>query len=194
MPPQTLVEMHRGVIGATSGGPGQGAVFSVTLPLASQPPAALGADSTAAASAASAPTLDSGDATPSLRVLVVDDNLSTLAVLCRMLQRLGHVPQSASSVAEAIRALRTQQFDALICDWGLHDGTGRDVVSAVATDMYCITLSGYGTDEDIQRSKEAGFAQHLVKPISLAELKRVLRDAAASLTADDAVVRSDTGK
>lgn len=170
--------MHRGAIAASSEGPGRGAVFSVTLPLVSQPTAALGEPH---ASVVSGTGRDDEAVTPPLRVLVVDDNLSTLAVLCRMLQRLGHVPQSAASVAEAIRALRTQRFDALVSDWGLHDGTGRDVVRAVPAGTYCIALSGYGTDEDIQRSREAGFAQHLVKPISLAELKRVLRDAATAL-------------
>lgn len=112
-----------------------------------------------------------------LRVLIVEDNASTQVVLQRMLQRLGHHTQVTGSVKSAIAALEAAHFDAMLCDLGLSDGSGLDVIAIARTlqpRMYSAALTGYGTDDDINQTRAAGFLQHLVKPIRLVQLQEFI--------------------
>jgi CheY-like chemotaxis protein len=102
-------------------------------------------------------------------------------VLARLLSKEGHQVEAAGSCAEALNAVRSQPagepFQALVCDLGLPDGSGLDIVrelKAVTPGLTAIALSGFGTDDDIRRSREAGFDEHLVKPASIQELRRAL--------------------
>ena len=96
-----------------------------------------------------------------LRLLVVEDHEPTLAVLRRLLTRAGHGVVTATSVASAVAAAEAGQFDGLISDLGLPDGTGLDVITKLRArqpQLRGIALSGYGMDEDVRRSLEAGFS------------------------------------
>lgn len=168
---RAIVDLHGGVIRAGSGGPGQGATFTVELTGAIEPPSGLmelgGAER-------SGP-----DGMPSLRLLVVDDHEPTLAVLMRLLTRAGHEVTPASSVASALAAAENRNLDAVISDLGLPDGTGLELIAKLRErepGLRSIALSGYGTEEDLLRSREAGFTTHLIKPVDFEQLRQALRD------------------
>ena len=112
------------------------------------------------------------------RVLLVEDHADSREMLYLLLTNLGCDVTAVGSVGEAIETAARQQFDLLVSDIGLPDGSGTDVMRHVAErhgGMKGIALSGYGQDEDLRRSEAAGFFTHLVKPVSLKELDEVLR-------------------
>ena len=159
--------MHGAKLTADSEGAGRGATF--TLELRTVPPE-VAAERPARRHAALAP------AQHPLRILVVDDHADTARVLNLLLSRMGHQVRTAGSVAAAAAAMSAGRFDLLISDIGLPDGSGLDVMREAKTRglLNGIALSGYGMEQDIQRSREAGFAAHLTKPIDLAELRRAI--------------------
>jgi PAS domain S-box-containing protein len=164
---KALVELHGGTIRAESSGAGQGSTFIVQLPGAGA--AALGKpDDPASAEQGTARRL---------RILLVEDHADTVRTLCRLLTRAGYVVISAPDVAAAAAAASRECFDLLISDLGLPDGDGQDVIRRVrACRMVpAISMSGYGMEEDVRRSRAAGFAMHLVKPIALAQLLTAIR-------------------
>jgi len=116
------------------------------------------------------------------RILLVEDHESTRAVLLRLLTKDGHSVEAVGSCADALKAAHSQPvsepFQALVCDLGLPDGSGLDIVRELKARKpglaTAVALSGFGTEEDIRRSKEAGFDEHLVKPASIQELRRAL--------------------
>ena len=100
-----------------------------------------------------------------------------LAALLKLLRRLGHDVVGASSVAEGLDAARQGRYDLLISDVGLPDGTGHDLMRQVRA-MYGlrgIALSGYGMDDDMRKSRDAGFVEHIVKPINLGQLQAIIQ-------------------
>ncbi len=114
-------------------------------------------------------------------MLLVEDNATNLMVMRRMLSdRLGHRVVTAGSFQEAVSALRSHAadaFDMVVCDIGLPDGNGLDLMPHIRAShphARAVALTGYGTDDDILRSKAAGFELHLTKPVSLAQLERAL--------------------
>jgi PAS domain S-box-containing protein len=162
---KAIVEMHDGTIQAESEGPGRGAIFRVTLATIAEP---------AAVEKAQFP-----DATTprSLRLLVVDDHEPTLSILAELLTLDGHQVTSASSTREARNAVARADFDVLISDLGLPDGSGLDLMREFREERRIagIALSGYGSEEDLRSSREAGFAAHLVKPVVVDQLRRTIR-------------------
>ena len=171
---KTITELHGGTIRAESGGAGRGATFVVELPVTA--PSLGGADSASASSSA-----EKG-ATPArvaaLRILLVEDHQATVEVLARLLRREGHKVTIAASVAAAFEAASGRAFDVVISDLGLPDGTGFELVKKLRATrpIPAIALSGYGMDEDIRRSQEAGFASHLIKPLDFTQLQQALRE------------------
>jgi CheY-like chemotaxis protein len=109
--------------------------------------------------------------------LLVDDHGQTLRVLSSLLRKRGHKVSTANSVASALTLLEQTDFDALISDIGLPDGSGCDIVRAAKRRkaMRAIALSGFGMEEDLARSKEAGFDHHLIKPVDIQDLETCLR-------------------
>jgi PAS domain S-box-containing protein len=170
---QAIVDLHRGAIHAESPGLEQGSTFTVELPGVTAAPAdAPGSrHGTDAVRATSTPT------ERSMRLLVVEDHEPTLQVLTRLLTIAGHHVITATSIASARAAAASHQFDALVSDLGLPDGTGTELMQELRTThgLRGIVLSGYGMEEDLHRSREAGFLAHLVKPVDLNELRRALR-------------------
>ncbi|MGV3660291.1 MAG: GAF domain-containing protein [Prosthecobacter sp.] len=168
---KALVELHHGSIRAESAGAGQGAAFIIELP---------GRAMTATAKirlAAPAAKVDSSH----LRLLLVEDHPDTERVLGALLRRAGFTVVTAQNVTKAVATAREQSFDLLVSDLGLPDGTGYDVMRNVHSILGIpgVAMSGYGMEEDIRRSREAGFSEHLVKPIDVPELISTIRRVAS---------------
>ncbi len=109
---------------------------------------------------------------PSLRVLLVENDPDTQEVFRLFLLQHGHEVRSAATVEGALAAMAESHFDVLLADIGLSDGTGWDLLDEVARrglhrPRYAIAMSGYGMAADRARSTAAGYAQHLVKPVDL---------------------------
>jgi CheY-like chemotaxis protein len=118
-----------------------------------------------------------------MRVLLVEDHEDTNRSLTRLLQLRGYHVQSASDVRSALALTESGEFDVLISDLGLPDGSGIDLMRAIRTDrpLLGIALTGYGMEEDIRKSRDAGFKHHLVKPIDVNMLDSFLQESASAL-------------
>ncbi|MGD0388087.1 MAG: response regulator [Tepidisphaeraceae bacterium] len=163
---KALVELHGSKICVQSGGAGTGSVFTIELPAleATMENAATG--KSAQADARRAP----------LRLLVVEDHADTATMLAKLLGSAGYSVKTAASAAGALELASREPFDLLVSDIGLPDATGyqlmRQIKERYGTNG--IAMSGYGMDEDIRKSREAGFSDHLVKPISFAQLDQAI--------------------
>ncbi len=167
---RAIVAGAGGTIAASSPGLGLGATFTLTF-------AALSAPS-AASEEVPALSFDGVAAQGPLRILVVDDDAPTRRALSSALASLGHEVTTADSVASASDAIRSE-FDVLLCDIGLPDGTGYDVLRLIdSPPVRAIALSGFGLDDDLRRSRASGFAEHLTKPVDLRTLEAAIRRAA----------------
>jgi CheY-like chemotaxis protein len=160
-----LVELLNGKLIARSGGLGRGSTFTVTLP-------------TVPAERASKP--DVAEPVRDLertRILLVEDHADTAHALSRLLMSRNYLVRTENSVASAIAAIKSEKFDILLCDLGLPDGTGLEVVAAARqiTDLPAIALTGYGMQQDVERAIEAGFAAHMTKPLNLQKLETEIR-------------------
>ena len=168
-----LAEAHGGRLTAKSGGVGRGATFTLALPAKNvpRPPAAPAGGGSRPASLPPRQTLR--------RLLLVEDHADTAKLMARFLKlRLKADVTRAASVAEARRKFDADgPFDLIVSDIGLPDGTGTDFVGGLPPEARppAIALSGYGTEADVQRSRDAGFADHLVKPVDLDKLEEAIR-------------------
>lgn len=173
---KAIMDMHGGAIRAESDGPGKGATFIVELPAAF-----AGAQEVVAVQAPE----QNNDAQP-LRVLLVEDHPDTRNVLAKLLGALNYVVKTASSVGAALQLAATDRFDVVVSDLGLPDGTGHDLMKQLR-DRYGIkgiAISGYGMEKDQQRSWEAGFLDHVVKPVNVSQLVAVIQRVVSSQTSD----------
>jgi PAS domain S-box-containing protein len=170
-----LVELHGGTIEARSEGVGRGSELIVRLPafLHHGPPPDEG------------PAADVEKTSPSrpLRVLVVDDSEDTTELLGTLLEMAGHSIQVAHTGPSALEVAASFRPDAVILDIGLPGLDGYQVAQRLREDpalrsMTLIAATGYGQEEDLRRSREVGFDQHLVKPIDPGELQRLLAELA----------------
>jgi signal transduction histidine kinase/CheY-like chemotaxis protein len=166
---RTLVRLHGGDVQAASAGLGRGSEFRVTLPLAAE-------------TSRPAKPVEAGGrtgATPLGRVLVVDDNLDAAESLAFVLQRSGADAQLASSGTEALALLDDRRPDVAIIDIGMPGMDGCELARRVRAreelrDVVLVALTGWGQEEDRRRSREAGFDHHLVKPVDVDTLRRLL--------------------
>ena len=172
-----LITLHGGQITADSPGRGQGTVFRIILPLR-RPPPADGRSLRRRETWAAPPSMPPRE-TRFNRVLLIEDHIATRSSLARILERRGFAVEAAGSLSEARQALHSLQFDLLISDLGLPDGSGLELAGEfhARPEMRGIALSGYGMDTDIARSRASGFSAHLVKPVNI----RALEEAIASL-------------
>lgn len=110
------------------------------------------------------------------RILLVDDHLDTITAVRVLLERRGYEVETANSVSDAKAVFNSKYFDLLISDIGLPDGTGHELLFEIGVDrpVRAIALSGYGTDQDILKSREAGFSDHLTKPFNFKHLHEVI--------------------
>jgi signal transduction histidine kinase len=165
---KTIVDLHGGSIGARSGGVGCGAAFTVTLPL--RMAASRGDESGTPRPGADA------DASGSLRVLLVEDHADTATTLARLLDLSGHRVRTVGSVAAALDAASREAFDIVLSDIGLPDRSGYDLMLELKEKygLKGIALTGYGMEEDVRRAHDAGFVEHVVKPINFDRLRAVI--------------------
>ncbi|MBP7571851.1 MAG: response regulator [Acidobacteria bacterium] len=172
---RALVELHGGQIEARSEGRDRGATFAVRLPAVS-----IGAGLSTAAAGSEGATA-AAPVRP-LHILLVEDHGDTADLLATVLELEGHSVELAGDVAAALEALGRGLFDLLVSDLGLPDRTGLELIRELrdrGARLPAIALSGYGQERDIERSREAGFAEHLVKPVEpravLEAIARVMR-------------------
>jgi hypothetical protein len=165
-----LVELHHGAIEVQSRGRSFGATFKVTLD--ALPEAAEKTDQDSRA--------PKHPAKP-LRILLVEDHQDTRQMLSRLLTHFGHQVLTAGNTRSALDIVASENIEVLLCDLGLPDGSGYEVISQAQQKrpIKAVALTGFGTDEDFRRSKEAGFDFHLVKPVDLHELQTILDKLAA---------------
>jgi PAS domain S-box-containing protein len=167
---QKLAELHAGKIYAKSEGRNQGATFTVKLPL-------LGG--TYAETASAAPPTKNSTA-PSrkgeIRILLVEDHEATRISLARLLIRRNYDVVTAASLTEARNVLNGRDFHLLISDIGLPDGNGCDLMAELKKTraLKGIALTGFGMEQDLARSREAGFVTHLIKPVRIQSLETAL--------------------
>jgi len=163
---KALVEMHGGAIGARSDGPGRGSTFMVKLPCAS-----------VAKSAASFPDGDLPKLA-NVRVLLVEDHRDTAEILRQLLISQGCEVRIAGSIAEALEVAGGYAFDVLVSDIGLPDGRGTELLGLLRDKterpIRAIAMSGFGMEDDLEISRHAGFAEHLIKPVEFSALQRAL--------------------
>ncbi|HVS71817.1 MAG TPA: ATP-binding protein [Phycisphaerae bacterium] len=163
-----LVELHGGRIEAASAGVGKGATLTVTLPTIGAPSRHAKKDKPAARRSGRA-----------LRILLVEDHEDTRRNMTRLLSALKHTVVAAENAAAALREAAAGRFDLVVSDIGLPDESGLELMRKLRTRhrLTGICLSGYGMEEDIARSREAGFSEHLTKPINFERLEQAIAEA-----------------
>jgi CheY-like chemotaxis protein len=112
----------------------------------------------------------------SLRILVVEDHGDTLRVLARLLDHFGHEISLADGAQSALEIVESKEFDVVLSDIRLPDGSGYEVIAQAKQKQPVkgVALTGFDKEEDIRRSKEAGFDFYLTKPVDFHELRTVL--------------------
>jgi PAS domain S-box-containing protein len=169
-----LVEMHGGTVEARSEGHGKGSEFIVRQPIVTAPVE----DKPASGGEEPLPTI------PRRRILVVDDNRDAASSLAMLLKILGHETQMAHEGQEALDLAATYQPEIVLLDIGMPQMSGYDVCRRLreqptGSDMIIVAVTGWGQDSDRQRSVEAQFDGHMVKPVE----PRALIEMLASLQA-----------
>jgi CheY-like chemotaxis protein len=113
----------------------------------------------------------------SRRLLLVEDHADTAIVLAKLLERDGLTVDCVGTVADAMSAATSNRYDLILCDLSLPDGSGHDLIRRLRLEQNvpAIALSGYGMEDDIRQSHEAGFNDHLTKPVSLPQLRQAIQ-------------------
>src|SRR3984893_13389164 len=159
-----LVGLHRGTIEAKSRGRSFGATFEVTLNTVPEGVGTTDRDSRARKAPSKA-----------LRILLVEDHRDTRRTLSRLLTHFGHEVFAADNIQSALKIVASGNIDVLLCDIGLPDGSGYEVISQIRRKrpIKAVAITGFGTEEDVRRSKEAGFDFHRCKQVIIYELQSV---------------------
>ena len=167
---RAILNLHDGLITGRNRTDGPGAVFTVEL-------------KTIRISTAehSEQILDESGESPSLRILIVEDHEHTAAVMRKLLAREGHDVQVATTMRKAMEILHSSRIDLLVSDLGLPDGNGFQLMRELTniSGAKGIAISGYGMEQDVERSNRAGFSAHLTKPINMVKLKETIKQVIA---------------
>ena len=166
-----LTEMHGGSVKADSPGPGRGSTFTVRLPLAepADQPVETGAT----------PGVAPAVRGRRLKVLVVDDNVDGADSLAMLLGLYGHDARTAHGGVEGLATVHEFRPDVVFLDIGLPGLNGLEVARRVRQELpdsgiLLVALTGWGSEEDRRRSKEAGFDHHMTKPVDAADVETLL--------------------
>ena len=170
---KAMVDAHHGEIRVESPGKDKGSTFVVRLKTVAVPvPAENGADG-------ERPTVPEKKKAISRRhrLLVVDDHADTCTGMKMMLERRGYDITVAHSAGQAVEKTQQQDFDLLISDIGLPDRSGYELMSELrqSKGLLGIALSGFGMETDVSKARDAGFSEHLTKPINFDRLERAIR-------------------
>src|SRR5436305_7618087 len=170
---KSLAQAHGGSLTAQSEGRDRGSTFVLSMQTTS-PAEGLGSPARA-----SDETSRQG-----LGILLVDDHQDTCAALEKLLVRRGHLVAATHNVRSAMEAAARNRFDLLISDLALPDGSGIDLMTQLQaiSKMPGIAISGFGNNRDIEKSLEAGFCEHLIKPVKLEKLEAAMERAVAAET------------
>lgn len=165
-----LAELHGGRIHAESAGQGRGSTFTLELPLAAEE---------AVPREAPAPVGDTA-----LRILLIEDQPDVAEALQLLLEDLGHEVSVALSGADGVALAREQQPAVVLCDVGLPDVDGHSVARDLRADpatagVYLVALTGFGQRTDRDRAREAGFDEHLTKPIGTGDIEALVQRVSA---------------
>jgi signal transduction histidine kinase len=160
---KSLAQLHGGTLTARSEGRDRGSTFVLTMKTIS-PPAGIIKLAT--------PVPE----TRPLRILLVDDHQDTCTALERLLARRGHLVAAVHNVRSAMEAASRNSFDLLISDIALPDGTGIELMTYLRAISHIpgIAISGFGMNGDMEKSFQAGFAEHLVKPVKMENLEAAI--------------------
>jgi signal transduction histidine kinase/DNA-binding response OmpR family regulator len=166
---KSLVEMHGGTVDAYSEGPGKGSRFEVRLPLTDALEAVLPAAKLAPA-----------DGPRPLTILLAEDNPDIRSTMRDLLELNGHRVFEAADGVHAVELALAERPRVALVDIGLPGFDGYRVAellraAAGMADTRLVAVTGYGTEDARQRAKAAGFDAHLVKPIALDDLNRILQ-------------------
>ncbi len=167
---RSIAEGHGGQLSADSQGRDRGATFTLTLPVETP---------STAPEPAPAPPSDGRANRADLRLLLVEDDAMTARIMAKLLRQNGYVVTTANSVAGALE-VPGDDYDLVVSDIGLPDGSGLDLMRAILRrrDVPGIALTGYGMEEDVAKSRQAGFVAHLTKPLDFAKLDSMIRKVA----------------
>jgi signal transduction histidine kinase len=171
---KAITEAHGGTLTADSAGLGKGATFCIQMATVAEPHTeGRGLTPDVAASSRR------GD----LRLLLVEDHDDTREVLARLLSRRGYDVEAARNAQEARTRASGMTFDLLVSDIALPDATGCELLTELSAKygLRGIAMSGFGSDADLAQSKEAGFLEHLVKPIDAKALDAAIQRLVARL-------------
>jgi CheY-like chemotaxis protein len=167
---RALVAAQGGTLSAKSPGQGLGSTFTVTLPVAETP--------------VPMPPFPSEGLAPTqsqdrIRVLLVEDDSDTRWMLSRLIRKWGHEVRDAGDLQTALELADEGAFDVLLSDLSLPDGTGHDLLRALESralgPFAAIALTGHGRDDDLRRSHDFGFVEHLTKPVDAHLLHETIR-------------------
>ena len=190
---KALVELHGGTIRADSAGRDKGATFTIEIPLADEP----------AHVRAKPPESPNGDgdgrgvalrsrAQP-LKILLVEDHDQTAQLMTRLLRATNHAVLAAGDIGSAKQLAESNQFDLVVSDLGLPDGSGLELMSHLRQryGLRGIALTGFGMEEDVQNSRAAGFVEHLVKPVAFSELEAAIAHVSQPLTQPESLTSAE---
>jgi signal transduction histidine kinase/ActR/RegA family two-component response regulator len=172
-----IAEQHGGRLISTSAGAGCGATFTLEIPTVR-----LSHDVEAPSEHTSMTHLhDANSSSPGrpLKILLVEDHRDTLEYLCEILTQRGHTVRTANNQTAALQAAAEADFELLISDIELPDGSGLELLWTLRAQRHvpAIALSGYGSPDDLELSRSAGFTEHLVKPVDIQTLDQAIRHA-----------------
>jgi CheY-like chemotaxis protein len=170
---KSLVEMHGGRIEARSAGIGKGSEFIIRLPVVPE---------VTPLKSEAVPDKQAAEVTPTLRLLVVDDNRDTVESLAMLLRLYGHHVMTAASGPAALASALSDDCDVILLDIGLPSIDGYEVarrIRAQKKHIVLIAMTGYGQPDDRKLSKQAGFDYHLTKPVDPQRLQDLLGEIAS---------------
>jgi CheY-like chemotaxis protein len=110
------------------------------------------------------------------KLLLVEDHADTARALVRLLESRGYEVASVATVASALQAVDHEEFELVLCDLGLPDGTGLDFIEKLRQkrDTPAVALTGFGMQQDVERAQQAGFDAHLTKPVNIQKLEATI--------------------
>ena len=171
---KAIIELHGGRICASSAGADHGARFVIDLPNVVPCSTELFPAKIEITTSGSNVTKGIGTCP---RILLVDDHVDSIRPIQLFLEAIGYQVTTAQSVEAALRSATKEEFDLLVSDIGLPDGTGEDLIRQLhdkGHKLPSIALSGYGMEQDIASSRAAGFHVHLIKPVSPEHLRTTI--------------------
>ncbi len=182
---KVLVDLHHGSLVVASAGQGRGTTFTIGLP-----PRRSRVHENTAPEGKPAPR----PVAQQLRLLVAEDHVDTARTLTRILTARGYKVKAAGSVAEALALAAQEPFDVLLSDIGLPDASGYDLMQQIRAHSVTkgVAMSGYGMEEDLLKSREAGFSAHLIKPVDINQLEQAIQRAASGEAGWEATAPSPT--